>query len=256
MNFTGVRATPIFEDPAQGEWARQVAQALLELQKQARLVGTVDTSDLEDRITALESADTVLDGRVDTAEADIATAEGDIVTLDGRVDTAESDITAAEASIAALLLHFKEYAVISLAATQSGNVNVNDHIEFDTLTLKGGLSSSHITLSTGSDQADGTITLKGARRWLLFVDIGCAVNEGVFDFQWRNGSGGAVTDETGLAQRSYRAFDGVASDLTNPLCWPTLWDATGGNITLELDIVGTNSQTSITGGSRVYAFAL
>ena len=74
---------------------------------------TADIDNLETEVnnalSALHDADTILDGRVDTLESEMDVAEADITTLqsemdaaEGRLDTLETDMTAAETDITTL----------------------------------------------------------------------------------------------------------------------------------------------------------
>jgi hypothetical protein len=186
--------------------------------------GTVDT-----RLDALEAADVSLDSRLDTLEGQ---------TLDARLDTLEAA--------------FGKYAIVALSATQSSNMAVSNHVEFDTEWDP----SSIISLTTGSGQTDGDITLSSGHKYIVLVLLQCTINEGEIQFRWCDTSNVALNDASGQLGSQIRAHDSDATDGSGSTFGCAVFDATGGAITMRLVIQAVTNITSINISTRVLILAL
>lgn len=134
---------------------------------------------------------------------------------------------------------FDSYASVTMAADQTANVNVNDHVEWDTIAYVGtAVDGTNVLLSTGAGQADGTLTLKN-QRYLIISELIGECSEGRGNFKWTDGAGADIADEVGiLIQTKFLSFaDNNQTDQTNgPASAMMILDASAGDIVMELRI--------------------
>lgn len=102
-----------------------------------------------------------------------------------------------------------KYLTARLSATQTANLTAGNHVEFDTKSA----DSGHITLSTGTGQANGIFTIP-AGVWVLSVGVLAEFNlaTGVIGFRFEDDDAGTVIDHNfAVSVRPYDSADQVGS---------------------------------------------
>lgn len=125
------------------------------------------------------------------------------------------------------------YAILSLSAAQTTNFALNQRVEFNTLTFVGGLPTSLLSITTGSGQANGALTINAGRFATvtsLNVTGGTAQSRAL---AWTTTAGVVIGSESGNGQFGTRLLNNTASAVCGSAPVPFLVDATGAAITME-----------------------
>lgn len=102
-----------------------------------------------------------------------------------------------------------KYLTARLSANQTANLAANNHVEFDTKSA----DSGHITLSTGTGQANGIFTIPPGV-WVIFAGVLVSFNAatGAMSLKWENDADDSVIDHNfAISARPYDSADQVSA---------------------------------------------
>lgn len=102
-----------------------------------------------------------------------------------------------------------KYLTARLSANQTANLAANNHVEFDTKSA----DSGHITLSTGTGQANGIFTIPPGV-WVIFAGVLVSFNAatGAMSLTWENDADDSVIDHNfAISARPYDSADQVSA---------------------------------------------
>ncbi len=137
-----------------------------------------------------------------------------------------------------------QYAQIYLTTTQSTNLAVGNHLQFDKLVNMGGFPTGEVSLSTGSGQANGIVTLQN-RRYLTYCQLLGQTNEGVLTGAWHNLSNTQLSMEGGALATGFRLIDSANTDQTPNQTITAIFDARSAPITMKMRFLTSVTPTSI-----------
>ena len=124
-------------------------------------------------------------------------------------------------------------AHVSLSSSQSSNLAADNQIEFDTLDL---VSGSGVTLSTGSGQENGIVTLPSDKTFLVFGAIyaGYSASSGWAYFELRNNSNDSAFHSYGTNAISWSNQKAINMSL-QPV-FSSIIDTSGGSVSFKVDV--------------------
>jgi len=103
-----------------------------------------------------------------------------------------------------------DYMIATLSSAQTTNVNVNNHIEWDSSSSRG----TAIALSAGAGQAAGIFTLQPGKTYEIHAHLGATTNEGSSQSRWTlHPADTPLIDDTGEEAEIHVHVDNVGHDL-------------------------------------------
>lgn len=130
-----------------------------------------------------------------------------------------------------------KYMTARLSANQT-SPSTNDHVEFNTVAA----DSGHVTLSTGSGQANGIFTLPEGK-WRIWATVGATftASGGLANLQFRDHPGGSPLDHG----RSFLLFPMGSSNLGSPVVAQEVVVVVPSSLDLKLEITSASSLDSL-----------
>lgn len=148
----------------------------------------------------------------------------------------------------------RPWAIVSLNTTQTTNFAVGNHIQFDTV-----LGNGFVTISSGTGQSLGLITLPKGFYWLLRIFIGGTANEGLTRAKLTNSNDVAIVMPNGAGTGLMYFCDMNSNTNTSATGSSTVVvDATTAQQIVKVDIfdIPTAGFSQWVAGSRIFIEAL
>lgn len=144
---------------------------------------------------------------------------------------------------------FGDYAMVALSANQTARLTGGNHIEFDQISRRG----TSVSLSTGTEQANGLITLAAGKTYLLQSFLG-SENLNIANYQFTDHSDDSVLiGDTTVRSATHRLAGQNATTAIAGLPGSAILVSPSSSLTVKMErTAGGNGPSAIHEGSRIW----